>query len=155
MKVGKLSFLLAALLAADSGLAMAAKVPRQNNAIPAELRGLQGTWNLVETDVQGQSIKPRFPTQWIFVGNKLFLRSGNRTVPQGYVDLNSSQKPRAITLVVQGKPSILGIYELRGQKLQICASADERPSLFVADGSNVVTVLEKATAPHVGRRGRM
>jgi uncharacterized protein (TIGR03067 family) len=140
MKLGRL-LVWVIVVTVSASVAKAARLPRQN-ALPAELRALQGTWNLVETDIDGQSIRPRLPTEWIFVGHELYLRTGGKTVPQGIVELTAGQK-KAITLVVRGRPVSLGIYELRGRKLEVCASSGQRPAVFVAEGSNVVSVLER------------
>jgi uncharacterized protein (TIGR03067 family) len=133
------------------GRAFAVAAP---NSLPAELKNLQGTWNLVETDVEGQAVRPRVLTQWIFVGDKLYLKSGGRTVPQGVVQLDSSHQPKAIDLIVGGNRALSAIYEFKDHKLTICSAAGERPTAFVGVGGHVLNVLERVRAPHVAKHHR-
>jgi uncharacterized protein (TIGR03067 family) len=118
-----------------------------------ELQNLQGTWNLVETAVQGQTVKPRILVQWIFNGNELFLKSGGRTMPQGFVTLDTSHHPERIDLILNGQPVVQGILQFRGNQLEVCA-ASERPQYFVAEGASVLSVLERPKANHIKARRR-
>ena len=145
--------LLTGLLATGICAAVPAHAPRVNPVNP-ELRGLQGTWKVITTSFQGQSVFARPGTQWVIRGNALFLKNGNRLVPQGLIEVDSSQKPKAINLVVQGRRALLGVYEIKDHKLTICSAANERPSLFVAEGTHVVNVLERASTPQTLRRHR-
>jgi uncharacterized protein (TIGR03067 family) len=117
-----------------------------------ELKTLQGTWNLVETDSQGQSLRPQVFTQWIIAGDKLYLRRGKQLVLQGFIQVGLSAKLKTIDLVSNGQPVVLGIFRFRDHRLEVCAGA-QRPSVFVAENGNVLSLLEKAKIPRLARRG--
>ncbi len=123
---------------------------RTGNPLPPDLKSLQGTWTLVESKVQGQLQTPRVTTQWIFVGNKLYLKNGNRTAPQGVVLLDPTTKPKTMDLLVNGQPSLLGIYKLKGHQLTVCAAATQRPTKFSPQTNMVLSILERA-APAVSK----
>jgi len=143
----------ALISAAVSSVSLAAKAPTDPAQI--ELAHLQGTWNLVSTSAQGQTTKPAKGTQWIISGNRLLLKSGGKTVPQGLIEIDASKTPKAIHLLGQGTPQVFGIYQLKEHKLEVCASPQQQPTVFVAEGSNVVSILEKAKTGHRSWRARL
>jgi uncharacterized protein (TIGR03067 family) len=147
----KAVFVLASFLAQIS-IAAAGALKHPNAT--AELKALQGAWNLVETDTQGQSVKPTLATQWIFAGQKLYLRTGNRSILQGVIVLNPTLKPKALDVVGKGMPPVLGIYELNGHTLKVSAAPNERPASFTSEGGFVVSVLERAKPPQGRHHGR-
>lgn len=126
-------------------------VQRQVSASLQELKTLQGTWNLVETDSQGQSLRPRVLTQWIIVSDKLYLRTGKQMVLQGFIQVGLSAKQKSMDLISNGQPVVLGIFRFLDHRLEVCSGA-QRPSVFVAENGNVVSLLEKAKTPRLARR---
>jgi uncharacterized protein (TIGR03067 family) len=120
----------------------------------AEIKFLQGTWNLVTTETQGQTGTPPVVTQWIFVGQKLYLRTGKKTVLQGVITVSPGQKPKAINVAGKAIPPMLGIYEFSGGKLKVAAAPNDRPADFKGEGAAVVSVLERAKTSHPKHHGR-
>ena len=139
-------------LVAQVNLALAA--PAKSPTPAAELKALQGAWNVVETETQTHSAKPAVTTQWVFAGQKLYLRTGKKTVLQGIVSLNPAEKPKAINVVGKGAPPMLGIYQLSGHTLKVSAAPNARPTTFPSDATTVVSVLERAKTSHARHRGR-
>jgi uncharacterized protein (TIGR03067 family) len=132
-----------ALVLVGAALLLAADTPKED-AARKELKKLQGTWTAVESQMEGlKDTKIHVKLQWVFQGKELFVKSGDKRVKQGSVEVDPSRKPKTIDLLIEGKPVLLGIYELKGDTLTVCWAGKERPKEFKAKGNTVVNILKR------------
>src|SRR5579859_1661550 len=126
-----------------------------------ESSDLQGTWRLVYQENGGKKL-PDEKAAEMFHGKMVFKGSEIRyTVELPGFDfkfsyqLHSDQQPKWIDLKLTETPdgkgtgkTMIGIYRLEGDTLEICYNAAKRPTEFAAaEGSdNVLIVAKKASA---------
>jgi uncharacterized protein (TIGR03067 family) len=92
---------------------------------------LEGKWQAVAVETDGRVAPPDFVKriQWRFAKGFLMIKG---TVPVGEVPcsvtLDQAARPRAIEYTGLGtKQAVLGIYELRGDRLEVCLITHPRP----------------------------
>jgi len=116
-----------------------------------DLKSLQGTWNIVTLEMEGQKYPP---------GNSRIVIQGDRFVSlnmgaeyEGSVSVDEAQTPRTFDLVFDKGPEAgnqsLGIYELDGDRWKICLglTGKTRPKKFAAEkgSGHALEVLERET----------
>jgi uncharacterized protein (TIGR03067 family) len=117
-----------------------------------DLKKLQGTWNIVTLEMEGQQYPP---------GNSKIVIQGERFVSlnmgaeyEGTVSVDESQSPRAFDLLFDQGPEAgnrsLGIYELDGDSWKICLglAGKRRPTKFAAEkgSGHALETLRRETA---------
>jgi uncharacterized protein (TIGR03067 family) len=90
-----------------------------------ELAKLDGTWTLVKMEIDGKSLLDKarpFPNVVIKDGKATF--DGKEPLEGGPVllakVLDTSRKPRTVTVPYEGKVAFYGIYEVTGDELRVC-----------------------------------
>ncbi len=119
----------------------------------ADLEALQGYWNMISVEVEGQEFPP---------GNSAIEVQGNRFVSlgmggqfEGAVELNEAATPKTFDLHFDQGPhagsTALGIYELNGDDWKLCMglTGKSRPARFVtAKGSgHALETLRRGPKP--------
>jgi uncharacterized protein (TIGR03067 family) len=116
-----------------------------DDASKKDLRALQGTWKMQSMRVFGNDapadVVSRF---WLVItGTKVVIDSGDRKEDYNCT-LDATKKPRAIDLFTpDGKPAFLGIYDLDGDTLKLCAisaKSENRPRDFDSPKDMPVTL---------------
>lgn len=106
----------------------------------SELKKLQGTWQFVSQDIDGKA-RPAAELAKIkitFIGDKWSVAEGDKVLQAGTHKLDPSKTPAQVDAKVtegEGKGStMLGIYELKGDTLQVNfdPQGKERPKDFKA-----------------------
>jgi uncharacterized protein (TIGR03067 family) len=116
-----------------------------------DLKNLQGTWNIVTLEMEGQRYPP---------GNSRIVIEGERFVSlnmgaeyEGSVSLDETQKPPTFDLLFDKGPEAgnksLGIYQLSGDSWKICLglTGKSRPKEFAAGKGtgHALELLERET----------
>jgi RNA polymerase sigma factor (sigma-70 family) len=130
---------------------------------PAGLEQLQGTWQLVGGEKDGQPFSKRVLDKerynWMTItGNKLIDKIGD-LVTETILRIDARQRPHTVDLLVvvrenvngveQKRTDVLqrGIYERKGDVLRICLGAEgkERPRAFptAPDSSSVLSIYRR------------
>jgi uncharacterized protein (TIGR03067 family) len=129
--------LLSCLLAA--GLLVTAG-PAGEDASKKDLAALQGDWAAVSFVIDGTKLSDD-EAQSIFrtiKGNEYTLFLFSKPLTRGTFQIDAAKKPRAIDVLAADGPAkgktVLGIYELQGDRLQICTAqpGKDRPADFLA-----------------------
>jgi uncharacterized protein (TIGR03067 family) len=130
----------------------AALLVTAEDAAKADLDRLQGTWQMVEMEAEGEAvpaeeIKTRTA---VYEGNKLFLKDGDHVRRRGIITLNPAHRPRAINTWDQDGPyedqTVPGIYELDADTLKVCFSRPgaDRPTAFTTkSGTGMIYCVYK------------
>jgi uncharacterized protein (TIGR03067 family) len=120
---------IAAILAMFATASMIAAEPK-DDSVKAELKTLEGTWQMVTEEKDGTS-RP-VPDTWFIKGNRylLSLNGTNSKISTEYlISIDPGKKPKQIETRMEfksfdGKLSLgtpmIGIYEIDGDKLRIC-----------------------------------
>jgi uncharacterized protein (TIGR03067 family) len=120
---------LAAAVSLGTALAQEAQVKK-------ELAPLQGTWKVVELEVNGKNPEFVQKAQWVIKGNKV-LYAGEELAE---LTIDNTTKPPCIDLSFRKPKKVLeGIYSVEKDTLKICVNskgegAKERPTDFKTDG---------------------
>jgi uncharacterized protein (TIGR03067 family) len=132
---------------------------------------IQGTWRLVKAEVNGVELpvaflQPREGSLAVFSGDKLstnFLDvsekdEGKGVHPTFTFKLDPARKPKTIDLRENAKKTLLGIYRLDGDDLELCicrGGKQERPAAFTnywkAGSYSALLVLKRQPAPAKGK----
>lgn len=102
---------------------------RQDSASQQDHTALQGEWEIVSAESNGEPPPPGMldGAKFAFSGDKLTLMG-----KEGTFELDATKSPRQIDFI-RGKSRQLGIYELDGDQLKLCVGpADDRPKEFKA-----------------------
>ena len=107
--------------------------------MPTDLDKLQGTWNVISLEADGQMMPATvFNGAKIVIKGTKFKSIGMGATYEGAVELDSSTKPKAFDLLftaghARGDRN-LGIYKLVGDRWTICLATrgNERPGKFAA-----------------------
>jgi uncharacterized protein (TIGR03067 family) len=85
---------------------------------------LEGTWVIVKMEIEGKSLLEK-GEKW-----KVVIKDGTATFspksdPKGEPILlakvlDTSKKPKAVTVAYEGKLTFYGIYEVKGDELRVC-----------------------------------
>jgi uncharacterized protein (TIGR03067 family) len=116
-----------------------------------DLAKLQGTWNVVALELDGQN-RPAGTDARIVVDGDRFTSEGMGATYKGKLIVDPTQKPKAFDLRFTAGPekgnTNLGIYELKGDRWKICLDfqGKERPKTFAAAAGSgrAVEVLQRA-----------
>ena len=134
----------------------AALLVTAEDAAKADLDRLQGTWQMVEMEAEGEAvpaeeIKTRTA---VYEGNRLKLCQGDTVRRRGIITLNPGRKPKAMNTWDQDGPyedqTVPGIYELDGDTLKVCFArpGQERPKAFTTkEGTGVLVCVYKRQKP--------
>src|SRR5262245_43858474 len=116
---------------------------------------LQGTWAVVELEMEGQTISGgMLANERVEITGSRFSSLGMGAVYEGTVLLDDSVSPHTLTMKFDAGPekgnTNLGIYELHGDSWKICLSTrgDVRPAEFSAPAGSGF-VFEKLTRNEV------
>jgi uncharacterized protein (TIGR03067 family) len=98
---------------------------------------LEGTWDLVRVERDGQELKPQKGTQMVTTGNKFVLKAGDKVIVAGTTKLDPGKKPKAVDVTYTEGPdkgkTFKGIYEIEGDTARFCRAGtpeQERPTGF-------------------------
>jgi uncharacterized protein (TIGR03067 family) len=100
---------------------------RQDAASQQDHTALQGEWEIVSAESNGEPPPPGFldGTRFSFTDDKLILMG-----KEGTFELDATRSPKQIDFI-RGKSRQIGIYELDGDQLKLCVGpADDRPKEF-------------------------
>ena len=123
----------------------------------ADKAALQGTWQTVASEVNGEKEAEDRSKQYqvVLEGDKMTITRDGQTVMKGSYKLDAAQTPRRLDLKIEENPNdadavgktLEGIYEVKGEDLKWCfAMPDrERPKAFKteADSGQVFATLKK------------
>jgi len=111
-----------------------------------DLLELQGTWQLTSVE-DGKKARIDLKKRTLFVGGDLVLvQDGDKLVQAGQLRLNPAKSPRCIDVAVRKGEhednTMLGIYELDGDKLKVCfdPEGESRPKTFTSKKDSAVFV---------------
>jgi uncharacterized protein (TIGR03067 family) len=113
----------------------------QGDAVKKEWKNLEGTWMLVRMESDGKSLLEKdrpFPRIAIKDGKITALPKDTEDAEEGdswKIQLDPTRKPKTVTVpnFKSGDPkqgvTLIGIYELNGDQLRVCAQAVETAKL--------------------------
>lgn len=119
--------------------------------VTGDLKKIQGKWIFVSQVMEGKE-RPKDEVAKIsitFTGDKWSVSDGEKVLQAGTHTLNSDKKPAQVDAKVtegEGKGgTMLGIYELKGNKMTVCfdPQGKERPTSFTAKGGQFMAVIER------------
>lgn len=122
----------------------------KDEAVRKELARLQGEWKLTGGQAGGEA----FPADMIIgasiiIKDKVYDFKTKDESEKGVVQIDPSKSPAQIDLTItEGKDKgqkQLGIYEITGNKLRICASlagVEKRPEKIVSNADNMFLIFE-------------
>ena len=137
------------LLVLAVGLLLAADA--KEDAAKKELKKLEGTWQVVSMEMDGQKQSEDDAKQFkvIIKENKYTLKMGDNAINQGTFTIDATKKPKTIDI----KPTegdnagqtMLGIYEQDGDTQKTCyAQPDKkRPTKFSSDDGQTLIVQKR------------
>jgi uncharacterized protein (TIGR03067 family) len=115
------------------------------------LKSIQGTWQFVAHEMNGKPT-PREEVAKLkitFTGNKWTVREDGKVVQAGTHKFDPAKKPAQVDAVVtegEGKgTTMLGIYELKGNKMRVCfdPQGKERPTSFTAKTGQFLAIVQR------------
>jgi len=120
--------------------------------LPKELKTLEGKWNLVAAETQGQRAAKFQAAHYVFQPKgKLIWCVEDTPRDDGSYAVDPKKSPKAITITYpEGKH--YGIYKVEGDKFTICitragATEKDRPQQFATNGTDyTLLVFERAAA---------
>ena len=127
------------------------------NAQDGDLKKLQGTWNVVSLEVEGQAMPASaLGAARIVVQGDHFTTSGMGAKYEGTLELDASATPRTFNLNFTSGPEAenrsLGIYELDGDDWRMCLTmrGAVRPKTFAAPAGSglALQVLKRKRVDH-------
>jgi uncharacterized protein (TIGR03067 family) len=132
--------------------AAGAKEPSED-AAAKDLKGMQGDWVVASMEVDGMKV-PDEDAMALFrsvKGDRYSVSRYRKVVGKGTIRLDAKKKPKAIDAMPAGASgegkSLLGIYELDGDKLKLCFArpGSPRPTEFVSkeDSGHTLTVWQR------------
>jgi uncharacterized protein (TIGR03067 family) len=115
------------------------------------LKKIQGTWKFVSHEMDGKPApKEEAAKQTItFAGDKWTVRRDGKVVQAGTHHFNPAKKPAQVDAVVtEGEDkgnTMLGIYELKGDTLQVCfdPKGAKRPTDFASKPGRMTAIVER------------
>jgi uncharacterized protein (TIGR03067 family) len=121
-------------------------------AIRIDRQRLQGVWSLSCGAVSGRPGGPDGKLRWTIAGDQIVLEMNDRWV--GKCTLDPTRSPKRINVAATSSDGaaeqILGVYEVRGDKLCVCLAFgdDPRPeSLRSSRGASQVSLTLKRQRP--------
>ncbi|MBI1321722.1 TIGR03067 domain-containing protein [bacterium] len=121
------------------------QVSNAEDATKAELKKLEGTWQLVSAVTDGKAAAEDFvaKVQVIIKDGKHSVKiDGETAVKEIPVAVDPSTDPKSTTDTLPDGQTILGIYELEGDKLTSCVAkpGQARPKAFAAEAGSGLTL---------------
>jgi uncharacterized protein (TIGR03067 family) len=120
----------------------------KDDAITAETKKLNGTWQLVSVEMEGKA-----PSADVIKTIRVVIRDGKHTVHVGDqvavkdipFTIDPSKSPKETTDTLPDGSTIKGIYELDGDTLKSCVApaGKDRPTKFEGKGGNTVRVFKR------------
>ena len=116
-----------------------------------EIEKLQGDWKVTHLVYNGKDMTDRFGLSFVFKGDTATLQGDNAVLkeyPKLKFKLDTSTTPKLADVTVVGGTqdvaTLEGIYELKGDDLQICLKvfAQDRPGDFTAEGGSSNALLK-------------
>jgi uncharacterized protein (TIGR03067 family) len=142
-------FLCLSLLLAQAG----AGAPK--NLSQVEMDRFRGTWTVLSVEMRGQKGTPGAADRqihWIFEGNQLTLKIDDSPDEPAIFRLDPSREPKHIEISVTGGKAkgntLLGIYELVGDKLRICTATYDNPRPIRFDSANGTAIIFSFARQH-------
>jgi len=123
---------------AKSGVALVVLKQKDTDAVKREWKRLEGTWTVTKMDVEGRSLleKDKGVARMTVKDGKITSDAqGDEKLDSSTISLDPSQNPKTITIpnFHGGDPkkgiTLIGIYELKGNELKVCAQAVETAKL--------------------------
>ena len=140
---------LAVWLVAAAGLALVAAAPGGGD----DAKKIQGAWEVLEFEIMGKS-RPADDlkkVKAVFSGDKFKFDTGQPDIKESTFKIDPAKKPKQIDIATDetgGKLESRGIYEFKGDQLNIClfAAPAERPTEFKtnSDTKSVRFLLKRA-----------
>ncbi len=138
-----------------AGLVLAADAPPGDPA-QVEKKKFEGTWSLVALEVDGEPVPLDGieAARLVVTGDRYSFRLGTARMELRHT-VDPTRKPKAIDLAItdgSGEGKVYrGIYELDGDRLKICRSAEPgrlRPTRFATEpGSGLILTVWKRDQP--------
>jgi uncharacterized protein (TIGR03067 family) len=140
-----------ALVALVAGLSIAAAAP-QREVAQTDLEKLQGTWQAVTAEMDGESISPEAvkSLKLVIKCDRLFLTGFDRAriVEQATFTLDPTRNPKRIDLqdLLPQIPVNFGIYSLDSDTLKLCVDKDgqHRPEQFTSKKGKSLLIFQRA-----------
>jgi uncharacterized protein (TIGR03067 family) len=106
----------------------------QDKVSSAELKKLEGTWDLISCEIDGK--KDKVDGRVVIQGNKFTVYFGDEDFAEATFTNDPTKKPKTIDFVAikpgKGTKSV-GIYEIAGDNLKLCgAEGEKRPTTFTS-----------------------
>jgi RNA polymerase sigma factor (sigma-70 family) len=119
----------AGLLVAAGLVAVALLLLTQGRKAPADAELLQGTWQVARVWFRGQEL-PAPNMEVMFAGDRFTQRAGFMGPMSATFRVDPSKDPREIDLSYPNGVTDRGIYDLNGDRLQLCVNTEgrERPA---------------------------
>lgn len=110
----------------------------------ADLKKLQGTWDRVLMEHEGEELPAEDNKGWtaVYEDDVVTLKTGADVYRRGIITLDPTKKPKSINTWDLGGPyadqTVPGIYELDGDVLKLCFARPgaERPKEFTSKRGN-------------------
>src|SRR5262245_19932200 len=142
------------LLIAALGLSLGADNP-QDQAPKYDLKGLQGTWKLVSAKQDGKALpEEKVKKTTIVIKDNSFRfpeLAENATSREGTIKLDATKKPKRMDAISTTKEVMLGIYELDGDRYNVCfaPAGKPRPSEFTSEpgSGHILQLWERKKKP--------
>ena len=122
------------LLLASAAMAGGAD-EKKGDAVPEELKKLEGTWHRVSFEFDGKTEDEDVKdARTVIKGNKVTFLIGDKTLGEATFSIDPTKKPKtmdSISISPNKGQKTLAIYELVGDNFKICATTgDKRPLEF-------------------------
>jgi len=145
-----LGFTAALLMIASSSVAAGADPPAKPDPA-ADLKALEGTWEVVSHEVNGKKASDAghaSPRKIVISAGKMGLdEKGEADRP---IKIDPTRSPKAIDVYIPGamklRAHVKGIYALKGDELRIClplSGEAERPTRFSSEDFHSLYVLRR------------
>ena len=119
--------------AALAGLLLGVPAPKEEDPVKAEMKALEGTWQVIDLQENGRPVGEK-DLVLVIVDGKLEVLSGGQLSKAYTITIDPAKKPKTIDLTSTKDKDrqARGIYKLEGDQLTICLEegTDKRPADF-------------------------